>query len=156
MPYATRGEVDVTVEAPPEKVYALVSDVTRMGEWSPETVRCEWADGATGPAVGARFKAQNRRGWMRWSNKPEVVAAEPGKEFAFSRKAPGSAVVWRYTLSPEGTGTKLTESYEVTKQAPAAMNWLAMKLLGSKDREADLAENMRTTLARIKAAAESA
>jgi len=156
MPYATRGDVDVTIDAPPEAVYALVSDVTRMGEWSPETVRCEWADGATGPAVGARFKAQNRHGRMRWSNKPEVTAAEPGREFAFSRKAPaGGEVVWRYSLLPEGAGTKLTESFEVIKRPPAAVNWLVLRMLRTKDRNADLIDGMRTTLDRIKTAAEA-
>ena len=56
----------------------MVSDVTRMGEWSPETIRCTWIDGATGPAVGARFKGTNRRGIFRWSTKPEIVVADRG------------------------------------------------------------------------------
>lgn len=53
------------VEAPPETVWALVADVTRMGEWSPETVRCTWVDGATGPELGAAFKGDNKRGLAR-------------------------------------------------------------------------------------------
>lgn len=52
--------VTVEIAAAPDKVYAMVSDITRMGEWSPECVSCRWAKGATGPAVGARFKATNR------------------------------------------------------------------------------------------------
>lgn len=83
------GSVTVHVHAPPERVYALVADITRMGEWSPECVRCRWVKGATGPVVGARFRAVNRRGFFRWSNTPEVIAADPGQEFAFRRKAPG-------------------------------------------------------------------
>ena len=75
------------VSAPPEKLYDLVSDVTRMGEWSPETAKCESIGGATGPAVGARFKGTNkRRVW--WSTDATVVAAERGRRFAFERNRP--------------------------------------------------------------------
>ena len=52
--------VSIEIETPPERVYELVSDVTRMGDWSPECTSCSWTDGATGPAVGARFKARNK------------------------------------------------------------------------------------------------
>ena len=45
----TNDEVTIDVSAPPERVYGLISDITRMGEWSPECRRCEWIDGATGP-----------------------------------------------------------------------------------------------------------
>src|SRR3954467_15899573 len=73
MDKGTRGEAAVHVDAPPETVYAVVSDVTRMGEWSPETVRCEWLGGATGPAVGANSRGRTRgasrggRRRRRWS-----------------------------------------------------------------------------------------
>jgi hypothetical protein len=47
-------------------------------------------EGATGPAVGARFKARNR-GSRRpaWFNTPTVTVANEGKEFAFDRSGPG-------------------------------------------------------------------
>ena len=77
------GQESIQVDAPPEQVWALVSDVTRMGEWSPETVKGEWIDGASTPVVGARFKGRNKRGILRWSTKCTVVACEPGKEFSF-------------------------------------------------------------------------
>ncbi len=54
----SHDSVSIDIAAPPEKVYALVSDITRMGEWSPECRSCRWADEATGPTVGARFKAR--------------------------------------------------------------------------------------------------
>jgi hypothetical protein len=88
-----RGEVGIYIQASPEAVYALVSDVTRMGDWSPEPYRCQWIDGASGPAVGARFKARNRRGRLRWINKPEVIVADPGLEFSFRRWVAGNEVV---------------------------------------------------------------
>ena len=103
-----KGSASTHIAASPEKVYALISDVTRMGDWSPETVKCEWVDGATGPAAGARFKGTNKLGIMRWSTKPTVEVAEPGKEFTFATGNPQKpATRWSYTLTPSGDGTKL-------------------------------------------------
>ena len=71
-------QVTVHVEAPVDRVWALVSDVTLMGEWSPEVYEAQWVDGATGPVVGARFKARNRRfGFVKYANTSIVVAAVP-------------------------------------------------------------------------------
>ena len=149
-----RGEVAIHVEASPEHVYDLVSDITRMGEWSPETCSCAWLDGPTKASVGARFKAHNRRGLLRWSNTPEVIAADRGREFAFRRVVLGNEVHWRYRMLPEGSGTRLSESYEVLTPSPRWMNWVVTRLMGVKDREADLVEGMRTTLQRLRHAAE--
>jgi hypothetical protein len=134
-------------------VYAVVSDVTRMGEWSPETYKCEWMGGATGPAVGARFKGSNRRGPLRWSTKPKVVTADPGKEFAFEV---GSDVRWTYRFAPDGAGTAVTESFEMLRDLKwyyaVAERWL----MRVDDRKADLERAMAETLARIKVAVEAA
>ncbi len=81
-------------DAPPEQVWALVSDVTRIGEYSPETFEAEWTHGATGPAVGARFRGHVRRngvGPVYWS--PCVVTVcDPFEEFAFSIERNGRAL----------------------------------------------------------------
>ena len=149
--------VTVEIAAPPERVYALVSDITRMGEWSPECVRCTWTKGATGPVVGARFKATNKghRG-PAWSNTPVVKVADPGREFAFNRSGPGiGSYTWSYTMEPTPTGTRLTESFDADKPLGKAMTWITQKWTGSDDRDADLHEGMTTTVARIKAAAEA-
>jgi hypothetical protein len=154
--HLTTDHVSLRVRATPEHLYDLVSDVTRIGEWSPECFRCEWIGGAIGPVEGARFKAWNRRGIARWSNKPTVVAAVPGKEFAFSRTGFGAGeVIWRYRFDPSGDGTTLTESYEVVRDASPVVIWLILKLMRIDDREADLREAMRTTLERIRAIAGS-
>lgn len=154
MQRATSGQTSIHIDASPEQVYDLISDVTRMGEWSPETQRCTWVDG-DGPVVGARFKGYNRRGRARWSNKVEVIAAERGVEFAFRRAVLHCGVCdWRYEMEPSGTGTTLTESYEVTKPDWAITNWFNGLMLGVDDRDGDLLEGMRTTLARIKDTAE--
>lgn len=148
--------VSIEIDAPPDRVYALVSDITRMGEWSPECRHCSWRGGATGPAVGARFVARNkgRRG-PSWFTFPRVTAADPGTEFAFNRSGPGiGSYTWRYTLEPTATGTRLTESYDVERPLATPMDWLTRKWVGSDDRDTDLRTGMETTLARIKAAAE--
>jgi uncharacterized protein YndB with AHSA1/START domain len=151
-------EVTIDIAAPPERVYSLVADITRMGEWSPECFHCEWTKGATGPVVGARFKAKNKGGrGPSWFNTPVVTAADEGREFAFNRSGPGvGSYTWRFAMEPTPTGTRLTESFDAEKPLGAAMTWITEKWTGSDDRDADLHEGMTTTVARIKAAAEAA
>ena len=146
------AEAQVHIEAPPEVVYGVVSDVTRMGEWSPETVKCEWLDGAAGPGVGARFKGANKRGFVRWSTKPIVVAADPGREFSFEVRPD---VRWTYRLAAEGTGTTLTESFEMLRDLRWYYAFAERWLMGVKDRRADLQHGMAATLERIKQVIES-
>ena len=94
-----------TIDVSPEVLYDLVSDVRRMGEWSPECQRCEWIDGATGPAVGARFKGSNAHGRARWSTTTKVVAAESGREFAFVTGHLGRDMTkWSYQFEPASDG----------------------------------------------------
>src|SRR4051795_4169902 len=128
-----------------------------MGEWSPECTSCTWTKGATGPEVGAGFKARNkgRRG-PAWFNTPVVTTADPGREFAFNRSGPGiGSYTWTYMLEPTPTGTRVIESYDVERHLGSFMNWLTRKWTGSQNRDDDLREGMTTTLARIKAAAEA-
>jgi hypothetical protein len=152
--FLTRDEVSIWIDAPPEAVYDLVADVTRTPEWSPEVIRCEWVDPAQGPAVGARFKARNKVSWMSWSNEPVVEVAERGREFAFSRRERiGGAVLWRYRFEASGTGTKVTESYEVTRPIPR-LSYVGWWIGGARDRVGALRQGMETTLQRLKDAAE--
>lgn len=145
----------VRVAAPPEKVWDLVSDVTRMGEWSPETVRASWRPGSSGPAVGARFKGSNRRGLVRWTGPCEVTAAEPGREFAFVRVSRiDGGTDWRFTMEPDGDGTLLTET-ATQRREPAAPLQLVMRLMFGSDRQDQVRQSMRQTIERVKAAAEA-
>lgn len=152
MRQGTTVEVSVHVAAPPEVVYAAVSDIRRMGEWSPETVHCEWIDGATGPAVGARFKGSNRRGFARWTTKPTVSAVEPGRTFGFD-VLPDTR--WTYRCEPEGTGTRLTESFEMLRDLPRYYAFAERWLMRVKDRRADLEAGMTETVGRVKRAVEA-
>lgn len=147
-----RAEVHVHVDAPPQVVYDAVSDVTRMGQWSPETVSCEWIDGATGPAVGARFKGTNKRGFARWSTKPVVVAADPGREFAFDV---GPDTRWTYRFEPDGTGTRLSESFEMLRDLQWYYAFAERWIMRVQDRRADLERAMSETIGRIKRVVEA-
>jgi len=75
--------VEQVVKARAAEVWAMVSDVTRMCEFSPENTGCEWIKGSTGPSVGARFRGTNANGKKQWKSDATVVEAEPGKSFAF-------------------------------------------------------------------------
>jgi len=155
MKKGTTGSATIHVDAPPEKVYDVVTDVTRMGEWSPETHTCVWLDGATGPTVGARFKGSNRNGFARWSTKPRVDAADEGREFAFTVDFAGKDTTkWTYRFEPDGAGTKLTESFEMMRDMPFIVAAFEKYLMRVKDRQAELVTGMEQTLARIKAAVE--
>lgn len=140
------------IHAPAEVVYDLVSDVTNMGEYSPENTGAVWLDGATGPAVGARFKGTNRLGPNRWSTKPTVTAADRGRLFAFA--VPGkSGATWTYTFDPVPGGVQVTESMRQDRPSPFLIRMLQRRA-GVTDRAADLRVGMTTTLDRVAVAAE--
>jgi hypothetical protein len=93
----------------PQKVYELISDVTRMGEWSPESAGGEWLTGEPG-VVGSTFRGDNRRPWIKWSTICTVIAAEPGKRFAFAVKGAGRPVsTWEYEITPRTGGCQVIE-----------------------------------------------
>ena len=144
----TTDSVDRYIEATPEALYDFISDVTRTPEISPEIVSCTWIDPATGPEVGARFKAINHAGrGPDWPNRPVVVTAEPGREFAFARTERFAGTIeWRYRFVPEGTGTRVHESYTVTHQLTIIGWFIIGGLYGLKDRRSDLRAGMTATL----------
>jgi hypothetical protein len=152
----TYAQASIDVGASPTALYDVVSDVRRMGEWSPECRRCEWIDGASGPAVGARFKGTNQRGVARWSTKPRVVVADPAREFAFVTGHRGRDMTrWSYRFEPAVDHTNVTESFEVLRDMPWYFRLADRLLMGVKDREADLEKNMQETLRRLRAATEN-
>ena len=143
----------VRIAASAEDLYALVSDITRMGEWSPENVAGRWLGGATEPAAGARFAGANRRGWRRWSTTCTVVTAEPGQEFAFEVAFAGMPVSrWSYGFRPDGDGTVVTETWKDLR--PGWFAHLAQPVMGVGDVRDHNRENIRKTLDNLKAATE--
>lgn len=151
-------ETNLHMDADPATVYALIADVTRMPEFSPEILRCTWLDGAAGPAVGARFAAVNKvPNRPSWTNKPVVTLVEPDRAFAFARTEKFAGTVeWTYRLAPEEGGTRVTESYEVTRPLSPVGWFIIGGLFGRKDRRSDLRAGMTATLERMRAVAEAA
>lgn len=135
--------------APPERVWELVSDVTRIGEYSPETFEAEWLGDATDPGVGARFRGHVRRngiGPVYWTI-CRVLACDPGREFAFGVEFRGRVVnTWRYVLQPAGDGTDVTESFELAPTTGLRIYWALLGWARGRTNH----NGMRTTLERIK------
>lgn len=131
--------VSRVVEASPEAVYAVVSDVTTIGERSPETMGATWLQ------RDRRFLGRNKIGPMyRWSTVCTVTEANPGKKFAF-RVAWPSMSGWSYELTPVEGGTLVTET--MTKQQPqyAPIRWMQNRV-GAHDRGDHLRKGMEATL----------
>ena len=143
------------IEADPHTLWDLVADIGRMGEWSPENEGAEWLDGGTGPAVGARFRGRNRRGWARWSTTCEVVTSEPGRELAFTARVwRMPRTLWRYRFEPVAPGrTRVTESFELAWLTNTVTGLLRRVTRGGTDRQAELERGMRTTLEQLESAA---
>jgi uncharacterized protein YndB with AHSA1/START domain len=141
--------------APVTKVWDLVSDVTRIGEFSPETFEAKWADGATGPAVGAEFRGhvkRNGRGPIYWT-RCRVKECVPGELFSFEVLTNGKALnTWSYRLAPAGDGTDVTESFELTPVLPIRIYWALLGWARGKTNRS----GMQTTLERMKAVVEAA
>ncbi len=142
----------VLVAATPVRAYETVSDVSRMGEFSPEATG---AEGATSGSLelGARFKGTNRSGRATWATQCRVVAADPGREFAFEVRAVGGPIaVWRYSFLEEPEGVRVTETWEDLRTGlhGRLMSLVAFVLTGVRDRAAHNRSTMRTTLAHLK------
>ena len=151
-----RGSVTVHMASSADRVWDLVSDITRVGEFSPETFEAEWLGGASGPEVGAHFRGhvrRNGRGPVYWTV-CTVVACDPGREFAFAVAGPGGMTVntWRYQLEPSAAGTDVTESFEL---ADTPVMRLSRMVAGFARRRTNL-DGKRVTLKRINAVTESA
>jgi hypothetical protein len=144
----------VVIDASPDEVWAVVSDVTRVGEWSGECRGCTWVAGADGPATGARFRGRNRRGGLRWTRLNEVIGADPPRRFAW-RTVPHppypDSVEWELRLEPVDAGTRVSQSFRVVR-IPRIMEWgIGVVMPAHQDRTADLSDD----LGRLKALVES-
>ena len=84
-------QVTETVKTSSLRLYELISDLPRMGEWSPENTGGKWLGEATGPAVGVKFRGTNRHGLAIWMTTVTVTVTDPGQRFAFR-----PAATWRW------------------------------------------------------------
>jgi len=111
------GEVQVVVDASPDHVFAVLTDVTRIAEWSHECRGAEWLDGATRAELGATFRGSNQVNRFGWSRVCTVTTFEPGRSFGYrtSGGVPPDSTAWSFDLEPEGTGTRIVQRYEVIR-----------------------------------------
>jgi hypothetical protein len=149
MAYPTAVSRDIA--APSEKVWGLVSDLPRMGEWSPENRGGKWLNGASGPATGAEFSGRNSNGVRKWSTKVTVVDCAPGQAFEIVVSlGPFTISSWRYDFEDTPGGCRVTESWDDHRTA-------LMRLMGRPMgvHDADHARSeMAATLANLAQAAE--
>ena len=144
----------VHIAAPPERVWALVSDVRRMPDWSPQVDSSRLRDGFDHVALGTQFTNRNSYGDLVWTTHGEVVRFETGREVAF--RIEENWVIWSFTLAPEHGGTRLVQR----REAPDGISELSLELTngfmgGVEAFTASMCEGMRLTLERIRAEAES-
>jgi hypothetical protein len=151
--WLTGDQVEIVVGADAGVLYEMVSDLERIGAWSPECERAGWEGAVTVPVEGSTFVGHNSVGpgrRIRYSRHGRVLVADRGREFAFITDEGGrESTAWRYRFEPDDGGTRITESYEV--------RWIpvwARILDVPTNRHKQLVANMRTTLQRLKDAAE--
>ena len=144
----------IVIDRSPDELFELVSDITHMGAWSPVCKACWWDEG-DGPRVGAMFTGRNELPERTWETRSEVVAADPGREFAWVVTATGTR--WGYTFDAVEGGTEVTESWDFPPEAAAVFR----ERFGD-GAEAQIAERsnlaetgIAATLAAIKATAEA-
>jgi carbon monoxide dehydrogenase subunit G len=151
----------ITIERPPADVYAIVSDVTRIGELSPVCQSGAWDDPARAGHEGAWFTGHNAIGDHGWDTHCKVVTADPGREFTFVNHGPNGDVElvrWGYTLEPQGEATVVTESWQVLPAYPDFVSGRdpSVDVEARIEGMAQMArDGIRDTLANLKRVAES-
>ena len=153
--------VTVTMQAPIGDVWDLVSDITRIGEFSPETFEAEWLGDAAGPAVGARFRGhvkRNERGPIYWAECEVDVCTPPvdgQAEFTFTVITGGRRLnTWGYRLRSESgvdDVTEVTEFFRLADRLPLRIYWA----LAGRWRSRTNRHGMQTTLERMRDVVES-
>jgi uncharacterized protein YndB with AHSA1/START domain len=148
------AEHRIEIDAPPERVWAVISDVTRTPEWSPVCHTVDWLPPSSGVEIGARFKGHNKLRMFKWSRECVIDEADAPQAFAFHTEVDGEeSTRWRYTVTPTpGGGSVLTETYRAV--AAPRWVWLLRKIGGAKQSDKDTRWNISTSLERIKQLAE--
>lgn len=145
MPSSEVVSVTREIAAPPEKLWALVTDLPRMGEWSPENQGGEWVKGATQAAVGAQFKGRNTNGKKSWSTIVKVNAFDAPRKFSFGLMVFGKNWCdWVYEIEPTATGSRVTHSWVDHRSRIA--NVLGKAVSGVGNRAEHNRRNMEGTL----------
>lgn len=145
-------QAEVEINAPVSKVWNLVSDLSRMPQWSPQ---CRLMKPLGPVRPGTRTLNLNRRNYLFWPTTSTVTEVVPERKIAFRVNA--NNTVWSYELEPTATGTKVVETRHAENGVKAVSTMTVNAVLGGvPEFEKELLEGMNTSLARIKAAAEGA
>jgi len=155
-------EVRIWIDAVPARVWELVSAIEVMPATSTELQSVEWLDGATEPALGARFAGRSRHEAMgEWESTSYVVELEPERVFGWAVEDPADpAALWRLRLEPKDGGTELSEWVQMGPGRSGLSRTIdrmpdkEQKIVFVRMREFE--RNMTGTLEQIKALAESA
>ena len=140
------------IAAPAEVVFAAISDLARMGEFSPENTGGEWLRGARGPAIGAKFRGTNAQHGNEWKTTATIVTYLPPTEFAFEvTYGPLNVARWSYSIVSTHSGCTLTES-SLDRRSSLIKRFEK----GTSNREEFTGTSIETTLANVKAACEAA
>lgn len=144
-------QAEVDINAPVSKVWALVSDLSRMPQWSPQ---CRLMKPLGQLRQGARTVNFNRRGFLFWPTTCRITEFVPEEKLAF--RVNENHTVWTYELEPTEAGTRLVETRHAENGTTAVSNFLVGKFMGGVPSfEQELVEGMNASLTRIKSAAES-
>ncbi len=164
---------EISVEADPGRVWELVADIGLPARSSPELLGARWLDGATGPALGARFAGRNgHRALGEWQTVSHVVELVVPRVFRWAVVDPddrfGGGVpdplkplaTWAFELTGEAAGTRLAQSVRIGP----GRSGLSLAIDRAPDREeefvamrlAELRANIHATLLGIKSLAEEA
>ncbi|HWJ80992.1 MAG TPA: SRPBCC family protein [Nocardioides sp.] len=144
----------IEIDATPARVWALVSDVRRMPEWSPQVTSTRLRAGWDEVALGAEFTNRNEQDGLEWTTHGRVVELDPERRIAF--RIEENWVVWSFTLEPAGGATRLVQR----REAPDGISDLSLELtdgfLGGQEAfTATMRAGMRQTLEAIRSAAEA-
>lgn len=144
------------IAATPQAVFAAVSDITRMGEWSPENHANEWKDGVTQAEPGARWVGHNRNGDYEWSTEARVSEMTADQRFYFECLAPDfndfHFANWGFDIEATDGGCRVTQHWQDLR--PDAAKQGVSEISGVADRVAHNKAGMEATLAGIAAALE--
>src|SRR6516165_7639295 len=130
-------EASAVIEAPIDAVWNVVSDVTRVGEWSGECQGCIWIGGADSPVPGAQFRGRNRRGTMRWTRVNEVTRAEPPHTMVWQTIARFpylDSTEWQLRLAEDESGTRVTESFQIVRLSKGLEAFFGLVMPAHRDR----------------------
>ncbi len=146
-------EVSRDFSASPEQVFAAITDISRMGEWSPETYHCEWQEGFDQAAQGAMYTGHNRNGDNEWTTESRITELVPNERFVFDCMVNDFVFArWGYAIEATDSGCRVTEMWQDLR--PDFAVEASKAISGVEDRTAHNRAGMESTLERLAAAVE--